>query len=207
MEPSHHPDEPRILEDLSDPAWDQYKFHILGAVALVILILVGLVWFWHAENTKALAAMEQFSTAETAEEWQAVVTEFPKTPAAALAMIKIANQAQGEKRFTDASATYREFLTQFPKHPIAPAAQFALGRSYQASGQTDQAVQIFESILSAKPQHPFFGGASVSLAEILISRNENERAKQILTTLFSNDTKSSFQSSARTLLSQITSEP
>ncbi len=207
MQPTPYSDEPRILDDSGEAFFEQHKITIAAGAAVLIVGIIGALWFWQAQESRNLAALERFSQAETPEAWREVVDTYPGTPAAAMATLKLANQAQQDGAFDLAASTYANFLNAYPGHPIAPAAEFAQGRSLQAAGKPNEAVPIFEAILAAKPQHPFFGGASVSLAEIYLASGKTREAKQILDNFLAQDIRSSYTGTARTLMAQINATP
>ncbi|MFQ3671660.1 MAG: tetratricopeptide repeat protein [Verrucomicrobiia bacterium] len=207
MQPSPYSDEPRILDETGDAFFEQHKPTLIAGGVILILGLIGALWFWQAQESRNLAALELFSRAETAEAWREVADTYPGTPAAAMAILKLANQAQQEGAFDLAASTYDRFLTAYPRHPIAPAAQFALGRSLQAAGKPAEAIPVFENIIAAKPRHPFFAGACVSLAEIHLAAGNTAAAKEILDTFFLQDIPSSYTPAARSLMAQINATP
>ncbi|GAB4251211.1 MAG: hypothetical protein OHK005_18320 [Candidatus Methylacidiphilales bacterium] len=207
MQPTPYSDEPRILDDSGEAFFEQHKL-TLGVGAAVILVgLIGSLWFWQAQESRNLAALELFSKAETAEAWREVADTYPGTPAAGMALLKLANQAQQEGAFDLAASTYARFLTAYPDHPIAPAAEFAQGRSLQSAGKTEEAIAIYNKILDAQKPHPFFGGASVSLAEIYLAKSQTSEAKQVLERFFAQDARSSYAGTARNLMAQIETTP
>lgn len=207
MQPTPYSDEPRILDESGDAFFEQHKTTMIAGGAILIAGLIGVLWFWHSQESRNLAALELLAQAETAEAWRAVAENYPGTPAAAMALIKLANRSQQEGAFQTAAEIYGQFLSAYPKHPIAPAADFARARSLQAAGQTEEAIAQFEVILKARPQHPFFGGASVGLAEIYLAAGETAKARDVLNAFFAQDLRSSYTGAARNLMTQIEATP
>lgn len=199
-------DEPRIQEDSDNLFWNQYKGPILGALLLILAGTAAAGYMWNQRTTRNNEAQALYSNARTPEAWQEVVSKYPHSPSASLALIHLASQAQGKKDFQGALGFYETFLKNFPKHPAAPAVQFAQAQLLQALGKTAEAKTAYDEIINAKPESAFFGGASVALAKLYQSENDSSRARQVLEAFTSRAQPSAYAEEAHTLLAGLSAQ-
>ena len=73
-----------------------------------------------------------------------LIEQFPSSPFAADAQMKIARRAYAEKRWTDAADGFRRVVSQFPGFSAADQAQFLLADSYSQAKMKDEARQAYE---------------------------------------------------------------
>jgi tetratricopeptide (TPR) repeat protein len=171
-------DEPRFVTDSADLFWEQNKNLILGAVALVVIALIGAGFWWQQRAVTQAEATALAATGNTPEVWQKVVDQYPTTPAAALCYIHLASKAQQGPDYSKALGYYDAFLKNFPKHPAAQAVRFTRAQLLEASGQTEPAKAAYLAILNA--DETFAAPAGISLARVYQAEGNLAKARETL---------------------------
>jgi tetratricopeptide (TPR) repeat protein len=124
---------------------------ILGAVTVLIVAAVAIYWRVSAESRIERAELA-FAQAKVFEDYQRVIALYPRTPAAAKALLLLADQNFKQQRYDDALANYREFQSQFPKHSLAEAAAFGIGACLESKGQLSEAIEAYEQMIRSFPR-------------------------------------------------------
>ena len=195
-------DQPNIFHGEED-LFEKFGRPALMAGAVLILALTVLVYWWQQKSSRESAALEKFFAAKTAEEYQAVLSKYPGTPACALSLVELAKADAEKQNYSAAISNYNRFLKEFPQHPAAPAVEYARALCHDSSGSKPEAKAAYETIFNARPLHPFAGAAAVALARIYQAENNNAAARQVLADLLARDTTSSRLDEARGLLREL----
>lgn len=199
-----HPstDEPVTTPLPPNEFWANYKSFILGTAAFLIIILISFIGYVSHQHTEKTKAEELFEQASTPEKWQEVATQYPKSPQAAQALMRLAADAREKKQWNEAATFYQQLSLSLPKNPFAPAAELAAAECWEAEGKMDKAQQAYLQI-TQNPQHPFFGAASVGLARLYQAEGNISRAKQTLKEFINQNRPSRFLREAQAMLAQL----
>jgi len=108
---------------------EKSKKAIIGGVAVGIICAGGAISLVAVCRARQAAAA-LFANASTVEQLQTVISKYPRSDAAAGALLLLAAEQRRLGRLEDSSMTYQRFLAAFPKHSLAPIA--ALGRAENA---------------------------------------------------------------------------
>ena len=187
----------------SEDIFKQYSQPALIAALLILAALIAVVYWWHQKTTREAAAMGKFNAAKAVEEYQAVLSLYPGTPAEALSLIQLAKAADEKQDFAVAVKSWDRFLKTFPRHPAIPAVQYARAVSLQGAGSMADAKAAYEVIFNSRPPHAFAGASAVALARIYQAEKNTTAARQVLTDLLARDNSSSRLGEARELLREL----
>lgn len=178
-------DIPLPTPPLAEIFWEQHRQKIIiGALAFIIIFLfiIGL-FFWQHSQREAARAL--FMKATNMAGWQKVVDTYPRSRAAANALLLIAGAQRNQHHLDQSNATYARFLEKFSQTPLAVSA--LLGRAMNADDEAKSQVAIKEFQQAASAYSKSYGApfALMSEARILGREGKPEELKRILTLISS----------------------
>ena len=152
----------------------------LLSIAAVILLAAAIGWsLWaHAREQKQNEAAVAVTAAQTVKDFEAVISRWPGSEAAAQALFYIGDNQFQQANFTQAADIYRRFLSQFPKHPLAAGSQLGLAASLEASNDIPKAIVAYQDLLKNYPNSPYEGEARLSLGRCYELQGDWQKAKQ-----------------------------
>jgi outer membrane protein assembly factor BamD (BamD/ComL family) len=125
------------------------KVIIGGAVAGVICAggVISLVAVCRARQ----AAAALFASASTVEQLQTVISRYPRSDAAASALLLLAAEQRRLGRLEESSVTYQRFLAAFPKHSLAPIAALGRAENTLVSGYLPASIAELQALTDKYP--------------------------------------------------------
>jgi len=106
-----------------------------------------------AQSYIARAYMNQGKWEEAIKAFQTLITDYAKSPQAAMAFYRIGQIYQKQLKLPiRAIATYRKYIEDYPKKANAKEAQFNLGSLYAQEGDYAQAIKELQLVLNKYPQ-------------------------------------------------------
>lgn len=134
-------------------------------VAIAVLLLVS---FRQQQRAGSVAeASRLFLNADSAEEFQRIVEQFPDTPSGPMARLALAAQRYRDGMVEQARTQYSLFIERYPGHMMRPAAEMGLAYSDESMGQLESALSGFRSFQTAHPEHYLTPVARLSEARVL----------------------------------------
>lgn len=137
--------------------WGQkYGSQLLTAVLVVLIGLTVMGTLRTRMNNRIVEASERLSAATSAVELQAIVSDFPKTPSAPMALLALAKLHYDQGNYEQARFQYERFSTEYADHDMAPAAR--LGRAFSTEALGDpislrEAANAFSDFAQQFPNH------------------------------------------------------
>lgn len=183
------PEAPHPEKDDLHAAIDLIKTHgktagiALGAALIVIL---GFQVYRQLQKNKVRASMKMLNAARntqnaarSAEQLQSLVSQFPETPAAPVALLEIATQNYHAGNFELSMMKYAEFKEKYPEHPGAVIAD--LGRAYclEALLRLEEAYQAYEAFIREQEDSPYDTLAVFGKARVVEQVGRLREAKNI----------------------------
>ena len=172
------PVEPPALLLAAPVFWEKYKMLILGALALVLLGLVGSVIYGTLNARKLATASAALGAAKTPEDFAKVSADYPGTPAGADAWLLLARTQREKGDAKAAEASLRTFLDKYPQNPLAGGALLALAGELQARGDRDGALGLFQQTADRYPKSYSAPLALFGKAELLRIMGKTDEAKR-----------------------------
>lgn len=168
-----------IPSPLFEIFWEQHRQKIMlviVALMVVVLLVAGVLLL---NRSHRLAADELLATATDAAGWQKVVDRYPRSGAAANALLLLAAGARDEHHLDQSNALYSRFLEKFSQHPLAISS--LLGRAMNDDDVNPQvAIDQFQQAALAYPKSYGTPFALMSEARILTRLGKTEEAKRVL---------------------------
>ncbi len=175
-----HAEEPIVTPPVFELFWEEYRQTVLvtaGAV-VALLIAVGGILLW--QHSRSLAADALFFSATDKSGWEDVVARYPRSGAAANALLLIAAAQRAEKNVVASDTTYTQFVEKFPKNSLAITALLGKAMNADLAGNPQGAIDTFQQAASAYPESYGAPFALMMEARILIRLGKKEEAKRVL---------------------------
>lgn len=161
-------------------AWLERNFKKLLVLTLVFVLAVA-AYFLIRLRTEAVAreAGAAFTSADTVEALDAVISKYPGSLAAANSLLKKAELLWGKNQKDSAVGALRQFLESFPKHPLAGPAKLSLGSRLEEMGEKAEARKIYEELVTTAADSEVTPLAELRIGDLLWSEGKLDEAKAI----------------------------
>jgi TolA-binding protein len=194
---------PDLLPNEQEISYDRYfEFIQRNKVAIIALFLlvagatVGFViWSVQEEKIQQISA-EQYAKAETLEDFQKVIADYPKSEAALLASMRAGELYFEKGQWDEARAIYESVAVNWPLSPLVPSALIGSAATYESTGKMDEALKTYDHVVSNHPKSFQAPHALVSKARILESQGKLPEARKALEDLISNYPDSTWRQEA-----------
>ncbi len=176
--PSEATDEPIYDSNLDDfeVFWAKHKGRlIIGAIALLVVLVVAASWFAVARSAR-IAAETAFANAKTAEELRAVIDERGGKVVAGNAAMLLALMQRDADDLEAANATLTKFVEAQPGHPFAPLAKVALAENLALVGKSGDAEGELQSVVDVTGDSFAAPVAMLFKAELLLAEGDRNEA-------------------------------
>lgn len=157
------------------------------SILTTLVIVVGLaVYFFHHLKKIDVRAWEKLSFAQAHQQrnlsdqainfYNEIIDRYPRTKTATYALFYKAETLYQQKKYTEASQTYRNFLQKYPrKKMLLPLAYIGLGTSLESENKYLEAINIYQEFVNKFPEHFLTPGVYLSLGRCYqINGQKNE---------------------------------
>lgn len=148
--PDQIPTEPAGMDALPDSVKEQWKGFAFKAGLAIIVVLGVFLFRTHRQNSEDQAS-RMLGEARNAQALQAVIVQYPGTPAARLALLQTAKAFYDAGDFGAASASYSEFASKYPKHPMVAVAHLGKIACTESMGQIPEALSAYSTFMKENP--------------------------------------------------------
>jgi tetratricopeptide (TPR) repeat protein len=169
-------------------------------VCLAVAVILALIYRQNSAETEKAEALTKLYNAKSLQDITYIVDHQASTPAAPLALLKMAKLQFDSGNYDLAISKYNDFKTKYPKHEFVEAAEIGRIHCIEARRQYEEAAAAFGSFVAKNPKHflapeAMFGQArcldqlgrykeAKALYEDFITANQNSgwllRAKELL---------------------------
>lgn len=129
----------------------RYGLPVLLAIVVAALVFGGAQAYRTWRVNRATRASEALTRANSFNELEAVVADFPGTSSAPLALLRLARAYYDQGNYDLALTKYDLFIAKHGKHPLAGAATLGRLHAREAQGHADEALAGFAAFAA---QHP-----------------------------------------------------
>ena len=147
------------------------------AIALALVLAYGA--YKNYKQSTAMRASQMLMSSRSPEQLQQVISQYPATPSAPIAMLTLASEYFRSGQYDLAQFTYAQFQQKFPNHPMAAAADLGKAQCLEASGQLDQALLLYEAFAAAHPGHFLDASAIFGKGRCLTQMGRYTEAKAV----------------------------
>ena len=159
--------------------WLKHKMEILAVIVIALLAGLGFGGYRLYASQQALAAATRLGDAKTGQDYQAVIADYPNTPAAASAFLLLAEMQRNEKKFAESNATLQSFVSKHPDHEFAPTAKMAIAANLETLGKMDEALAQYQQVAASYPKNFNAPLALISEVALLKAKGRDDEARQI----------------------------
>ena len=131
--------------------WERFKKPIISIAIVALLAGIAFTGYRFYADRRAAAASAALASASSAQAYEQVIAQYPKSPAGADAYLLLAEAQRKEGKFTEANKTLETFIAKYPKHELLSTAKMAMAANLDSMGKTDEALAMYQQIASAFP--------------------------------------------------------
>lgn len=154
------------------------------AAAVFIIATRGLA---NRKANKMVQAEEMLTSAQTPQQLEKIIDEYSATPAAPVALLRLAKIYFNDGDYFQARAQYERFLKEYKKDELRALADFGLASCTEADGDFSTAVTLFTEFSETQPDHFLRPLATLGLARSLDQAKRTDEARVILEDFLSGD--------------------
>jgi TolA-binding protein len=159
--------------------WLRFQKEIAAVLIILILAIVGFAgyrFYTYRRNSSAAALL---GNAKNPQDYQAVITQYPTTPAGASAYLLIAETQRNEKKFAEANATLQTFIEKYPEHDFAPTARLSMAANLESMGKNDEALVTYQQVATRYASTYAAPLALISEVPLLKAQNRIDDARRV----------------------------
>ncbi|MEI6564150.1 MAG: tetratricopeptide repeat protein [bacterium] len=131
---------------------DQWKSWVLTAGIAVAIVLAVSLYRANKDGNEEKAS-QMLGEARNVQAMQAIMSQYPSTAAAKLALLQTAKAQYDNGDVVSAQASYQDFLSKNPTHPMASIAELGKIHCTEALGQPDAALVAYNQFAATHPHH------------------------------------------------------
>jgi tetratricopeptide (TPR) repeat protein len=167
---------PSALEVL----WMNHRGALLGTLAALVVAALVVLGILGSNRANRIASENLLASATDDAGWNAVISGYPRTPAAADAMLLLAASLRNQGKLEDSDALYSRFAETFPQNQLAVSSLLGRASNARFAGKPEAAFSAYQQAASA-----FAGsyGAPFALfcqARMLTQDGRGEDARKII---------------------------
>jgi outer membrane protein assembly factor BamD (BamD/ComL family) len=200
--PEQTPVEPTGLNALPDSVKEQWKSLAIKAGLAVVVVLSVFLYREHKQSNEAQAS-RMLGEARNVPALQAIITQYPGSPAARLALLQTAKALYDSGDYMAAAAAYAEFGTKYPKHPMVAVAHLGKIACTEATGQFPEALAAYSTFLKEQPDSFLTPSALFGKARCLEQMQKPGEARAVYEDFLTANPKSMWKSDVEENLRQL----
>ena len=159
--------------------WKTQGLRIAVYIAVLLIVVIGFAWFKGHKRAGVVRASEMLGAAQSAQDLQAILSQYPDSPSAKVAMLMLGKAYYDAGSFQLAEATYSDFLQRFPNHPMGSVATLGRIHVQDGAGQTEQAIAGYKAFIKGNSDHYLVGDAVLGLARCITLQGRTGEARVI----------------------------
>ena len=183
----------------------EWRSWLVSAGIAVILVLAVILYRTH-NATNEEKASRMLGEARNVQALQSLLSQYPSTSAAKLALLQMAKAQYDNGDFVAAQASYQDFLAKNPAHPMATMAELGKIHCTEALGSTEAAMTAFGQFAARNPGSFLTPIAVFGKARCLQDLKRYAEARATYEDFLAGNPKSSWLGDVNEALKQLDSE-
>jgi len=197
-------------------AWvEKNRKPVIRAVAILAVAVLA-IWFyvWSAGEkeisaSEALTSLRPAATSSgapgviPADAYLKVAERYPKTDAAALALLQAAAAFFTEGNYAEAKTQFDRFLREHPQNPLRAQALLGTAASLGAQGKVSEATAAYDDLIKRHPTEPVVPRAKFALARLYEAQRRPDDAMKLYEELLRTEPNSSLGAEAEIRLQDL----
>lgn len=159
--------------------WRSYDKTIVTIVCIALALGGTVALYITSKRSKMREASTKLFSSQGIKEFKAIVEEYPDSPAAPLALLKLAKIYFNAGQYDPALDKYDEFLNQYPDHQFVLVARLGQIHCLEAKGLVDHALTAFTDFVVKHPNHFLTPQAILGKARCLEQSDQPHEARVI----------------------------
>lgn len=151
-----------------------------GAVVVILLVSLGFITSNRANAIASETLLDQ-STNDTG--LNEVISKYPKSTAAADAMLLLAASLRDAGKIDESDAMYSRFTETYPQSPLAVSGLIGRASNARVAGKVDAALNAYQQASTGFPQSYGAPFALLAQARLLAQQGKVDEAKRLLQAL------------------------
>ena len=174
----------------------------LGIGAVLIMIIAVSVYRGRISG-RLEEASTRLTNARSLDDLEVLVEDYPSTPTAPLALLKLAKGYFNSGNYDTALSKYSDFQRIYAKHSMIEIAELGKIHCMEAKGLTEEAITAFASFAAAHPDHYLTPQATLGQGRCLEQIGRLEEAKKIYESFIDEHPESEWLSKAEDILKRL----
>jgi len=126
--------------------WQKNAKALLGIAAVVLLVIVGQGAWELLQEKKERDIQQAYAAAATTAQLKTFAAANPSHELAGVAQLRIADEAYGDGRFSEAASTYEQAVAALPAGALASRARLGAAMAKHQAGQTGESEAALKAI-------------------------------------------------------------
>jgi tetratricopeptide (TPR) repeat protein len=173
-------------------------------ICLAVAIILALVYRQNNAEAEKTEALAKLYSAKSIQDITYIVDRQASTPAAPLALLKLAKIQFDAGNYDMAISKYNDFKTKYPKHEFVDAAELGRIHCIEARRQYEEAATAFGSFIAKDPKNYLAPEAMFGQARCLEQLGRYKEAKALYEDFITANQNSGWILKAKELLDAVT---
>lgn len=187
---------------LPDSVKEQWKGFAIKSGLAVVVVLGVFLYRTHRQSSEDQAS-RMLGEARNVQALQAIMTQYPGTPAARLALLQTAKALYDSGDYAAASASYTDFTTKHPKHPMVAVAHLGKIACMEAMGKIPEALAAYSAFLNEQSGSFLIPSALFGKARCLEQMQKYDEARAVYEDFLTANPKSLWKNDVEENLRQL----
>ncbi|HEV7401908.1 MAG TPA: tetratricopeptide repeat protein [Chthoniobacteraceae bacterium] len=180
--------------------WIKYRSQILMYLTMLVVALALYFTYWKIQQTARENSEAALAGAKTTGDYKKVADEYPKSAAAANALLLLADKLRAEGKLDESTAALKSFIERFPKHSLISGAYTSLAANQEAQGKLDDALVSYKKVTTNYPTSFSAAAAYIAQGRILDQQGKTEDARHAYETVMTQFAESPFRDEAMAMM-------
>ncbi|HEX4638144.1 MAG TPA: tetratricopeptide repeat protein [Chthoniobacterales bacterium] len=159
--------------------WLRHQKEIAAVLIVLLLAILGYGGYQLYTNRRSANAAESLGNAKTQQDYEAVIANYPGTPAGASAYLLLAQKQREEKKLAEANATLQKFVDKYPEHDLGATARAAMAANLELMGKHDEALAMYQQVAQKYPDSYVGPLALIAQVPLLKAKNRTDEARHV----------------------------
>ena len=181
---------PEADQEIAPPSvaellWINHRGTLIGGLGAVVALLLIVLLVLSKNHAATIASETLLNNATNDAALHDVIAKYPKSPAAADAMLLLAASLRDAGKIEESNALYSRFAENFPLSPLAVSGLLGRASNAQVAGKDDSAISSYQQAAVAFPQSYGAPFALFSEARLLTQFGKMDETKKVIQALMS----------------------
>ncbi|MEY2906071.1 MAG: hypothetical protein RLZZ408_542 [Verrucomicrobiota bacterium] len=179
---------PEADQEIAPPStlellWINNRGALLGGFVGLTILAVILLGVLAVNRSARIASETLLSGANSEAAWNEVISKYPRTPAAADAMLLLAASLRDAGKIAESDSLYSRFAETYPSSPLAVSGLIGRASNARVAGKPADALNSYQQAAAAYPQTYGAPFSIFSQARLLAQQGRMEDARRVIQSL------------------------